>query len=270
LNTSAINGLTAPIAQTYPYDVICPIDGWYWNNNINDTYINTQSNHIKWTIYPKNDNYGNIQINPYVNRIYFNLYLYKLNATTMSAIPTLNVKFSGTTFSGFITFRYTSTALTTAGLYTFVADIGSTSTNFGRIYNKGGTIRTLAFSSSTPSGQTLANVNTTSQFIENIYIGTESGSNYKFILSNICIELNNGTNAFGGSTTSTDYSGAGVNNYVFSDNCVKNLYYERALTRLYINFYNKPISKMVTPLFNDPTALSQNPLIQDEPPTPEL
>ena len=49
-------------------------------------------------------------------------------------------------------------------------------------------------------------------------------TNYKFILSNICIELNNGTNAFGGSTTSTGYSGAGVNNYVFSDNCVKNLY----------------------------------------------
>ena len=106
--------------------------------------------------------------------------------------------------------------------------------------------------------------------IENIYIGTESSSRYKFILSNICVEINNNTNAFGGATNTAAYSGAGINNYVFSSNCVKELYYERALTQLFVNFYKKPIAKIVTPLFNNPNALSTNPLIQDEPPTPEL
>jgi hypothetical protein len=273
LNSSTINGLTAPIAQTYPYDVICPIDGWYWNNNINDNYIDTTSSHIKWTIYPKNDNNANIQINPYVNRIYFNVYLYKLDATTMSTIPTLNIKFAAgsTPFTGFVTFKYTSTALTTAGIYTFVADMSSTSTiiaNYGRIYNKGGSVRSLAFFSSTPSGQSLSSVNVTTEMIENIYLGTESGSRYKFILSNICVELNNNTNTFGGATNTNAYSGAGVNNYVFSSSCVKELYYERALTRLYINFYNKPIARLVTPIFNNPNPISNDPLINDEPPTP--
>jgi hypothetical protein len=275
LNSSTINGLTAPIAQTYPYDVICPIDGWYWNNNIDDDYIDTKSSHIRWTIYPKNDNNANIQFNPYINRIYFNVYLYKIDSSTMSTIPTLNIKFaSGSTpFTGFVTFKYTSTALTTAGLYTFVADMSttaSTTANYGRIYNKGGSVRSLAFSSSTPSGQTFNNVYATTEMIENIFIGTESGSKYKFILSNICVEVNNHTNAFGGATNSNAYSGAGVSNYVFSSSCVKELYYERALTRLYINLYRKPIAKVVTPLFNDPNALSTSPLIQDEPPTPEL
>jgi hypothetical protein len=271
LNTSTINGLTAPITQTYPYDVICPVDGWYWDNNINDNYIDTRNNTINWTIYPKNDQYSSQQINPYVNRIYFNCYLYKLDATNVSTIPTLFLKLSGTTFTGTINFTYTATPLTTAGLYTFVADIGSSTANFGTIYNNGGVIKKLTFGTSNPSGQTLSSVNVTTESIDQIYIATSSTTTvkYKFILSSIFLETNNGTNAFGGATNTGSYIGAGVVNYCFSSGSVKELYYERSLTYLYSQFYNKPIAKVVSPFFNG-GVLSPNPLINGVVPTPTL
>lgn len=269
LNTSTINGLTSPIPQTYPYEVICPIDGWYWDNNINDAYINTTTSNINWTIYPKNDQYASLEINPYVNRIYVNCYLYKLNATELSTIPTLFIKLNGSSFTGTINFRYTGTALTTAGLYTFVADIGSPSSNFGTIYNNGGIIKPLEFISSSPSGQTLSSANVTAQSIEQIYIATASGSKYKLILSNICVEINNGSNAFGGPTNTGAYNGCGVNNYIFSSDSVKSVYYERALTYVFGQLYKKPIADLVSPIF-DAAQLVANPRVRNEVPIPTL
>lgn len=262
--------MTAPIAQTYPYEVICPIDGWYWDNNIQDGYLDTTTSGIKWTVYPKNDQYASEQINPYVNRIYFNCYLYKCDALNLSEVPVLSLVLNGTTFTGSIDFKCTPQP-TTPGLYTFVADIGSSTSSFGTIYNNGGMIKPLTFLSSSPTGQTLAGVNVTAESISQIAIKTGIGANYKFILSNIYMETNNGTNAFGGATnTVSAYTGAGVSNYVFSSTTVKDLYYERALTYLYANFYKTPIATKVTPLFNSPNPISTNPPIYDVVPTPTM
>jgi hypothetical protein len=266
LNNDTVNMKSAPIVQTYPYVQMCPIDGWYWDNSINDEYINTTSSNIGWTIIPKNDQGSLLQINPYVNRIYFNCYLYDVDFN-MSSIPSINILFSGSPFAGTIRFAYNPNhygIIQGPGQYTFVADIGTNPSNFGVIHNNGGLIKPLSFDS-TYSGQTLSAVNVTTEYIENISIETTNGLKYKFILSDIFVETNNDINTFGGHTDPNPYFGAGSINYRFTTSTVNNLYYEKALSYLFTNFYHTPISKKVSPVF-DNMNISQVPNITNSVP----
>jgi len=254
LNQQTLNGKDAPIAQTSPYDIYNIVDGWFFDNTINDSYINSINRYINWTIFPKNQNGGLIQINPYVNRIYMICYIYKIG-TPLSAIPKIVITLNGT-FSGTITFAYTGIAITNAGHYCFVADIGSNTSTFGQIYNENADIYTLSFESSSPTGQTLSTTNISGNSITSISIVTTTTSNYRIIISSISLELNNSTNTFGGSTdTSTSYKNSGVNQYLFNSNSVSRVYCENTVSYMYNAFYAKKPSKLVSPLdYTIPTA----------------
>ena len=253
LTTQTLNSQSAPIVQTSPYDTYTTIDGWLWNNTINDSYINTTSNIIKWTIFPKNNNGGNIQINPYVNRLYFKCYLYKINST-YSAVPQIVIALTGT-YNGNITFGYSGT-ITNSGYYCFVADIGSNTNTFGQI-DSTNTINILPLTFLT-SGQSLGTTNLTGNSITSISIVTNTVGNpsYTFILNSISLEMNNGSNQYGGPTDYlSPYKNSGIINNLFTNAVVKATYYENTLSYIYTNFYLSKQAKLVSPLsYKVPTA----------------
>lgn len=268
LNTSTINSQSPPIAQTNPYEGICAIDGWYWDNTLNNPNpssgdgVQTTNKCINWTVYPKNNNSTGTQISPYVNRIYFNCYLLKDPSNNVSAVPSLNITLAGSVYNGTIAWSYSSAL--TSGLYTFVADIGSTTTQFGNIYNNGGDIIKLTYTSGTP----LSTLNVTAESIQQVAVVTtvSSTTKYMFILSNVFIEVNDGSSIFGGTTDVTSaYTYAGVYDYTFLSSTVKQLYFERALDYLFGYWFKMPPGYKVSPIF-DGTKISgsgQTPSIYD-------
>jgi hypothetical protein len=246
LNQTTLNGQSPPIAPTSPYDSYSI--GWYWDNTVNDTYMNTTNKVINWTVFPKNDNSTNIQINPYTNRIYFNCILYTLPGGAISTVPTLTVSLTGN-WSGNITFKYTGTTITTAGAHCFVIDLGSTNTTFGQIYNGNSNILPLTFDNSSPPGQLLSAVNIAGNTITNISVNTSTSFNYKFGLTGLFLEENNSTNSFGGITdTLTSYKSTGVTEFVFLSSVVKFNYDEHTLSYIFNLFLQKKPAKLVSPV----------------------
>jgi hypothetical protein len=253
LNQQTLNGQSAPIAYTSPYDIYCAVDGWFWDNTINDSNFNSTLQKINWTIRPKNNNGESITM-PYVNRIYMNCYIYKFitSGTPLSAIPKIAITLTGN-YGGTITFAYTGTAITNAGYYCFVADIASNTSTFGQIYNENADIFSLSYEN---SGNSLSSINITQNIIAGISIVTNTTSNYRIIVSSISLEINNSTNTFGGSTDiSTAQKNSGVTQYIFNSNTVNTIYDQNTLSYIYQQFYNKLQANKISPLtYTVPTA----------------
>jgi hypothetical protein len=243
LNSYTLGGESSPGYVTPSTSSTSPlVDGWYFKNESTTSNGVTKSTKIQWgsEFVDSNNGYtANLSTN--VNQIYFTVYLTQTSGLPFLVLYTpLYTGSSNDWYGHKAFFSYTGT-ISTAGYYTFVADISGGSNVTPAVMNS--TIKTLTYSKdySSPSSDTFADFKTSISSSPNLYYFTVqtsdqlvSGSivNTELTLTDINVEMNN-VNA---------YINSGTYKFIFTNAVVANNFLYNALNDLYNQFYGTDIA----------------------------
>jgi hypothetical protein len=228
LNSTSLGGASKPIYITPDHTLANPpVDGWsFVNSSINKK--------IQWgTAFIDNIGGFSLDAKNGINQIYFTAYINK--ATTNDDLPYITVYTLQSTASSWYTERIVfvpSGNITTAGLYTFVANF-SGNTNLPPA-TFGSTVVPLIYNSNSVPAAASFSAMTVTQPVFYVTVQTNSASaegNVNLILQNLCVEAN----ASNVKIPSATYK------YIFSNSVVSNEFLYTGLNNLYKQLYDSNV-----------------------------